>query len=287
MANNPTGFKVTNPTTGWSCADFDDLFVRKECFLEGGLWMWGNTGPWIGDNTTIQRSSPVQTVSGGTNWKQLSLGRHHSAAIKTDGTLWLWGSNNCGSLGDNTLTDRSSPVQTISGGNNWKQVSANIGGYDISGLTAAVKTDGTLWTWGRGSFGQLGIGSTAAYRASPVQTISGGNNWKQVSAGGLHVAAIKTDGTLWLWGYNGDGLLGNNISLGCVVSPVQTISGGNNWKQISASIVATAAIKTDGTLWLWGRNSSAGAGLLGDNTIINRNKRARARATGSGGINCG
>jgi len=118
---------------GFIDVDYDDVFVRKEFFLEGGLWNWGdNACGQLGDNSTINKSSPVQTVSSGTNWKQVSAGNYHTAAIKTDGTLWLWGNASFdGRLGDNSVIDKSSPVQTVSSGTNWKQV-------DAGGTTAAA-----------------------------------------------------------------------------------------------------------------------------------------------------
>ena len=89
---------------------------------------------FIIDNTSTDKSSPVQTITGGTNWKQVSVSGC-TAAIKTDGTLWLWGYNAYGTLGDSTRTAKSSPVQTIAGGTNWKQVAAEY--Y----YTAAIKDD--------------------------------------------------------------------------------------------------------------------------------------------------
>ena len=240
---------------------------------DGTLWLWGhNQFGALGDNTQTHRSSPVQTVSGGTNWKQVAGGGYHTAAIKTDGTLWTWGWNDFGQLGDNSITNKSSPVQTVSGGTNWKQVS---GGYLH---TAAIKTDGTLWTWGRNYYyGSLG-NNTRTDRSSPVQTVSGGTNWKLVAGGGYHTAAIKTDGTLWLWGYNNNGQLGDNSITG-TSSPIQTVSAGTNWKQVSCGYLNTAAIKTDGTLWTWGFNAQ---GQLGDNTPDWRSSPVQ---TVSGGTN--
>jgi alpha-tubulin suppressor-like RCC1 family protein len=239
---------------------------------DGTLWTWGwNTDGQLGDNTPTDKSSPIQTVCGGTNWKQVACGAQHTAAIKTDGTLWTWGYNLYGQLGDNTNTRKSSPVQTVAGGTNWKQVAA--GGFHI----AAIKTDGTLWMWGRNSTGQLG-NNTTANKSSPVQTVTGGTNWKQISCGYYHTAAIKTDGTLWLWGANTSGCLGNN-STANKSSPVQTVCGGTNWKQVSSNYDRTAAIKTDGTLWLWGYNL---LGELGDNTTANKSSPVQ---TVTGGTN--
>ena len=204
---------------------------------DGTLWMWGagNNGA-LGDNTTTSRSSPIQTIAGGTNWKQVSVGNLTTAAIKTDGTLWTWGRNNYGELGDNTITNKSSPVQTIAAGTNWKQVSASTSFVHCG----AIKTDGSLWTWGRNDYGQLGD-NTTTNKSSPVQTVAGGTNWKQVSKGSIHAAAIKTDGTLWTWGYNNIGQLGDNTTIN-KSSPIQTVAGGTNWKQVFGGYSRTMAI---------------------------------------------
>ena len=272
MTSNPTGFKITDTTAGFNRTDFDGVFIRKDCFLEGGLWLWGlGTTGRLGDNTIIDKSSPVQTVSGGTNWRSVSAVCLHSAAIKTDGTLWLWGSSGGGRLGDNSTINRSSPVQTVSGGTNWRTVS--LGGAH----SAAIKTDGTLWLWGSNFCGRLGDNSTIN-RSSPVQTVSGGTNWRSVSSGSTHSAAIKTDGTLWLWGSSGCGRLGDNTIID-KSSPVQTVSGGTNWRSVSAGTTHSAAIKTDGTLWLWGIGNN---GRLGNNSTITRSSPVQ---TVSGGTN--
>jgi len=240
---------------------------------DGTLWMWGqNDYGGLGTNDVTHKSSPVQTVAGGTNWKQVHGSATMLAAIKTDGTLWTWGYGFYGQLGNNTSGSTakvSSPIQTVSGGNNWKQVTTGQS-------TFAIKTDGTLWGWGRNDLGGLGTNNRTNY-SSPVQTVSGGTNWKLVSSGGLYTTAIKTDGTLWLWGYNSYGQLGTN-NITSYSSPVQTVSGGTNWKQVSNSN-HTAAIKTDGTLWVWGNNNY---GQLGTNEIANRSSPVQ---TVSGGTN--
>jgi len=249
---------------------------------DGTLWTWGSN---CGDNTATNRSTPVTTFAGGTNWKQVSPGGLHMAAIKTDGTLWTWGYNIQGQLGDNTTTDRSTPVTTFVGGTNWKQVSAGF--YH----TVAIKTDGTLWTWGRNDIGQLGTNNTTN-RSTPVTTFAGGTNWKQVAGGGYHTAAIKTDGTLWNWGRNAQGQLGTNNTT-TRSTPVTTFAGGTNWKQVGSHCVSfhTAAIKTDGTLWTWGSNN---VGQLGTNNTTTISTPVTTFAGGTnwkqascGGSGCG
>ena len=256
----PTFYNYTQDGLIYS---FDDVFVPADAFGEGNLFTWGKgTEGQLGDNTIIARSTPVTTFAGGANWKQVSSGNKHCAAIKTDGTLWTWGYAfvGYGALGDNTLVARSTPVTTFAGGNNWKQVSA--GGQQM----AAIKTDGTLWTWGAGFYGQLGDNTTFT-RLTPVTTFAGGTNWKQVSSnsGSKYCAAIKTDGTLWTWGKGTEGQLGGNNATS-KNTPVTTFAGGNNWKQVSTGYANSAAIKTDGTLWTWGRGRY---GALGDNTATN------------------
>jgi alpha-tubulin suppressor-like RCC1 family protein len=168
--------------------------------------------------------------------------------------LWTWGYGTSGRLGNAVTTGNiSTPVTTSAGGTNWKQVSCG------NALAVAIKTDGTLWTWGLGTFGRLGNGVTTGSISTPVTTFAGGTNWKQVSSGGYTVAAIKTDGTLWTWGFGTNGRLGNAVTTNAS-TPVTTFAGGTNWKQVDCG-TNIVAIKTDGTLWTWGYGA---AGRLGN-----------------------
>ena len=239
------------PTLGYRDTDGIDVgnkYVTKEYVMDvypnlipnmltPQLFTWGsNGGGRLGANlaTTVSRSSPGTTAGAGTNWKQVSSGGSHTAAVKTDGTLWTWGSNSSGTLGDGTTTNRSSPGTTAGGGTNWKQVSS----FDT--LIAAIKTDNTLWTWSANAGGQLGTGTTTN-RSSPGTTAGGGSNWKQVSVGTNHMVAIKTDGTLWTWGQNNEGNLGDNTQTNRS-SPGTTVGGGTNWKQALGGAFFSAAI---------------------------------------------
>jgi alpha-tubulin suppressor-like RCC1 family protein len=257
--------------------DLENYFITESWLIDqwvgDTLWTWGQGQDGsLGINDTNTRCTPVTTSAGGANWKQVAShgGSSTRAAIKTDGTLWVWGYNAYGGLGINDTNTRCTPVTTFAGGTNWKQVS--YGHYH----TAAIKTDGTLWTWGQNSYGQLGINATGN-RCTPVTTFAGGTNWKQVSCSTGHTAAIKTDGTLWVWGWNGYSTLGiNNTNTRC--TPVTTFAGGTNWKQVSTNIGNVAAIKTDGTLWNWGYNVS---GQLGVNDTTNRPTPVQTSAGGT------
>jgi hypothetical protein len=186
----------------------------------------------------------------------ISDGRIHNLALKSDGTLWAWGDNSYGQLGDGTTTQRNSPVQ-VGNATDWISV---IGGNDCS---FALKSNGTLWAWGNNFYGKLGDGTTTE-RHNPVQ-IGGADNWVSVSSGNQHTVALKSDGTLWAWGYNGYGQLGDGTTVDKNM-PIQ-IGVLNNWVSISCGGTHTLARKSDGTIWSWGYN---GYGQLGDGTTANR-----------------
>ncbi|WP_295612432.1 hypothetical protein [uncultured Lamprocystis sp.] len=148
----------------------------------------------------LLRSPWAANVAAGGNpeMQRLASGHLHSMAIKTDGNLWAWGWNSHGQLGDDTTTDRSTPVQVLTG------VAAVAAG---EAHTLAIKTDGSLWAWGWNWNGQLGDGTTDHF--TPVQVLTG---VAAVAAGYLHSLALKTDGSLWAWGYNSVGALGDGTT---------------------------------------------------------------------------
>ena len=226
----------------------------------GTVWAWGQNGSGqIGDGTTTTRSSPVSVIGGFTGWCQVSAGGGHSAGIRTNGTAWTWGVALCGALGDNTLVNKSSPVSVVGGFTNWCQISA--GSYS----TAAIRSNGTLWAWGRNTVGRLGD-NTTINKSSPVSVIGGFTDWCQVSAGVCHSAAVRTNGTVWTWGANGVGQLGDS-TLVAKSSPVSVVGGFTDWCQVSSGTAQTFGIRTNGTIWSWGFNSS---GRLGDGTVTDK-----------------
>jgi alpha-tubulin suppressor-like RCC1 family protein len=198
----------------------------------GQAYAWGlNSSGQCGNNTTTIVTSLNSTkiiINGGLSYKQVACSGNSTFLLTTGGALWCVGDNQYGQLGDNSITSKSSPVQTVAGGTDWK--SLQFGGSG-GGYMAAIKTDGTLWVWGRNDQGQLGTNDTTNY-SSPVQTVAGGTNWKQVSLGFATVGAIKTNGTLWTWGNNTYGQLGQGDT-SARSSPTQ-VGTKTNW-----SLVAT------------------------------------------------
>jgi alpha-tubulin suppressor-like RCC1 family protein len=218
---------------------------------DGTLWCWGDgTDGSLGlGDTNIRRSSPVQ-IGALTNWLQVTAGPYYGLAVKTDGTLWGWGRNTTGQIGDGTAINRSSPVQ-VGSLTTWASVSSRQTG------TMAITTSGALYSWGQGGYGSLGTNNTSN-RSSPVQ-VGSLTNWSSVSIAN-HCMAIKTDGTLWAWGNNAQGQLG----LGDQVSRSSPVQVGSlqTWRRVSSGIGTgqTHAITTGGALWSWGSNSSANLG---------------------------
>jgi alpha-tubulin suppressor-like RCC1 family protein len=257
------------------------------------IWCWGlNANGQLGDNTTTDRSWPV-VVKGprdtGTFLGVLALaaGESHTCAALVDGTVWCWGRNDKGQLGDGTTTDRATPVQVVGTGG-----TGTLTG--VTGITAgqkhtcAVKGDGTVWCWGDNSKDELGDG-TSTNRSSPVQVLGAGGTGTLTGVAGLaaglqHVCAAKTDGTAWCWGLNDKGQLGDGTST-TRSSPVQVLGAGGTGTLTGVARLAsgegakhTCAAKTDGTAWCWGLNDK---GQLGDTTTTDRS--APVQVVGAGG----
>ena len=206
---------------------------------DGTLWAWGNNYEGQLGTGTVgeQLPSPLQ-VGTASNWAMVACGQYHTLAMKSDGTLWGWGRNGNGQLGDGTGTTTNSPVQ-VGTANNWVTVAS--GAYHA----LALKSDGTLWAWGHNGVGQLGDGSTTQ-RLSPVQ-VGTANNWATVACGAGHTLAVKGDGTLWGWGDNQYGQLGDGTTTQRL-SPVQ-VGTASNWATVGGGQYHTLALKSDGTLW--------------------------------------
>ena len=260
LANGTTTPDVSSPVQIGSLTDWSVICFQAERTIfaiktDGTLWGWGdNAKGQLGDGTTTTRSSPVQ-IGALTNWSLITAGAQQAHAIKTDGTLWGWGySNYVGGVGDNTLTNRSSPVQ-IGALTTWsKVINALHGGH-------AIKTDGTLWGWGESRFeGRIGDGAKTV-RSSPVQ-IGALTDWADIAnCGRKSRVAVKTGGTLWGWGDGTERRIpwDNTTDYS---SPIQ-VGALTDWSKVFGRGEGNggAAIKTDGTLWGWGRNNYGKIGL--------------------------
>ncbi len=211
---------------------------------DGTLWAWGeNDTGQFGDGMAIQWiSSPCQ-IGTETDWASVAAGDRHVLAVKADKTLWAWGDNSCGQLGDGTTASRSLPSQ-VGSDSDW----ASAASGDC--YAVALKTDGTLWTWGINNHGQLGDG-TSTSRPLPSQ-VGADSDWASVATGFAVTVAIKADGTLWAWGLNDSGQLGDGTNTDSAL-PKQ-VGTDSDWAGAEGGISQVIAIKTDGTLWGWGSN---------------------------------
>jgi alpha-tubulin suppressor-like RCC1 family protein len=229
----------------------------------GTAWAWGsNSCGQLGDNTIVDKSSPVSVVGGFTDWCQVSAGSAHSLAVRQNGTAWGWGQGSAGRIGDNTITTKSSPVSVVGGFTDWCQITAGLAG---AGFSLAIRQTGSLWGWGCATCGTLGDNTTVA-KSSPVSVVGGFTDWCQVSAGDCHSIAIRQNGTAWSWGLGTCGRLGDNTTV-AKSSPVSAVGGFTDWCQASAGGCHSLAVRQNGTAWAWGE---AGAGRLGDNTVVDK-----------------
>jgi alpha-tubulin suppressor-like RCC1 family protein len=192
-------------------------------------------------------------------WSKIESGIYHTIAIAQNGTLWSWGYNSSGQLGNGTSDNSLSPVQ-IGSDTDWLHVGA---GYYHS---FAIKSNGTLWAWGHNASGQLGDG-TILNKLVPIQ-IGTATDWLKVSGGESHSVAIKTDGTLWTWGSDTQGQLGNGAD-GANNVPTQ-VGSASDWIDIDAGRYHVIALKNTNKIYTWGFNGNGqiGNGSTGTNQTV-------------------
>ncbi|OPY58087.1 MAG: Cellulosome-anchoring protein precursor [Pelotomaculum sp. PtaU1.Bin035] len=213
---------------------------------DGTVWAWGNDfSGQLGDGTTTESHTPRQ-VQGLTGVAAVAAGSGHSLALKNDGTVWAWGANDFGQLGNGTRTYGLTPTfptpARVEGLTGVTSVAARRD-YSI-----ALKSDGTIWSWGQNYMCQLGDG-TAIDRCTPVQVL-GLSSVVSVSAGAAHVLALKSDGTVWAWGLNINGQVGMKFSDS---GPLQ-LQGLTDVEEVAAGERFSLALKSDGTVWAWGQH---------------------------------
>ena len=268
----------------------DNTDSEKDGFgikTNGTLWAWGynfngqlglndagSPGP-ASNNRLNSRSSPTQVP--GTDWPTTGYNKfgwsanyQSAGVVKANGTMWVWGMNWMGTLGQNSETYFSSPVQLP--GTTWKSLSRGM--MVVIGVT---KPDGTLWVWGYNDYRQLGQNNRTQY-SSPTQIP--GTTWDTVTGTFGTLSATKTDGTLWAWGYNLQGQLGQNQVIPGhtkLSSPVQ-IGSSTEWSRpVALGQNAMGAMKSDNTLWVWGEGAG---GILGQNSIADEQEPVQIPGAG-------
>jgi alpha-tubulin suppressor-like RCC1 family protein len=222
-------------------------------------------GTSSGKSYTVVVPSPTPTPTptpDNSPWVAVSAGVGATFALKGDGTLWAWGSNEAGELGLGDSYDGDSydtPTQ-VGSASDWTAVCA---GY---GDAFALRSDGTLWSWGWNEDGQLGLGDTTSSDAYDTPTqVGSDSDWTALLGTGYYATfAIRSDGTVWAWSFNGSWQLGlGDFNYGdCFYVPTQ-VGSDTDWTDVSASYGAsdTFATKSGGTLWAWGSNDGGELGL--------------------------
>ncbi len=220
---------------------------------DGSLWAWGlndngQLGTVANSGTTTANPTPAR-VSG--TYTQIAVGSAHSLGLRADGTLWAWGNNTSGQLGNatNTGTSTANPTPTQVPGTGYTQVAAS------AAHSLALRANGSLWAWGSNQYGQLGIVATSGTTgANPTPTQVAGT-YIEVAAGGAHSLALRADGSLWAWGSNQYGQLGiptNSGTTAANTTPAQVIG---TYVQVAGGSSGSLALQADGTLYGWGSNS--------------------------------
>ncbi|HVR85923.1 MAG TPA: RCC1 repeat-containing protein, partial [Planctomycetota bacterium] len=250
----------THPISSISTSGMHALALTSD----GTVWAWGsNQFGELGNGTqstaapfNLGSPSPVSTLAGVI---AIAAGGNHSLALKSDGTVWGWGDNSAGQLGNGTTTLSPTPVQVsmLTG------IIAIAAGENHS---LALTSDGYVWAWGLNTNGQLGNGTTTSLgvgQSSPVQ-VSALTGVAGISAGYAFSMALGRDGTVWVWGDGGHGELGNGTFAS---SPLRTqVLGLGEMTAVSAGSNHCLALQSDGTVWSWGFNLT---GQLGNGTVSN------------------
>jgi alpha-tubulin suppressor-like RCC1 family protein len=263
FGNGVTAALVSTPVLVFSSSTWEklvgggDLNATTGYFTAGlkandTLWGFGkNTHGQLAIGSTTDISTPVQAGSVSTWVDVYGSFSRYNLGLRTGGALYAWGQNPEGNLGDGTTTTRSTPV-LIAG--TWSTVAAG------ALHTLGIKSDGTLWGWGDASSGQVGNGAIAVKVSTPVQ-IQTGSTFLKIAAGHFNSYAVRSDGTLWAWGTNISGQMGNGIASAVKYSTPIQVGSLSTWAEVKAAGSVAFAKKNDSTYWCWGTNSQGQLGI--------------------------
>ncbi len=241
----------------------------------GSLWCWGmGASGQIGNGSTSNRLTPTRESTSATDWVTVSAGSNHTCATKTNSSLWCWGVGSFGALGNGSTSDRTTPIRESTNATNWRQVDTRSGSH-----TCATKTDGSLWCWGSNGTGSLGIGANSNNQTSPVREATNATDWRYVAISAGHSCAIKINGSLWCWGSDQDGRLGDGSVTGNQTTLVRESTNATDWLQLSAGGIHNCAIKTNRSLWCWGYDNNGQIGNGANTDLLSSPVRESTNAT--------
>jgi Alpha-tubulin suppressor and related RCC1 domain-containing proteins len=241
---NPPGFSVgpslppgkVTPQLSYNYGN-----VRVLISNDGSLWRWDTVPNGVISN--LKLPDAPQRISFETNWCQVATMLSHAVALKTDGSLWVWGDNRRGGLAQPDPAVQTTDPIRIGSDTNWTHIA--IG----AGHSLALKNDGSLWAWGQNDRGQIGDGTKSNQFA--VTQIGSDHDWSAVSAGDFTSYALKNDGSLWGWGFS-NGPAGDQL----LPRPIESVA---KIAAISANDYLVLALRSDGTLWISGANAHVAA----------------------------
>ena len=234
---------------GFQIGDYHVVSIKSD----GSLWGWGSSDIGQLSNTNLVNPTLFQ-IGTATDWLKVSTGPYNTFIIKNNGTLWAMGDGRYGLLGNGSTTTINPTLQQIGTATNWQKISAS------SDMTIGLKTDGTIWGWGQNDQYEMGNNTCCTNQLTPIQ-IGTANHWVDIETSrGASVFALKNDGTIWGWGLNLAGLLGNSTVMARSI-PTQ-LNADTDWASIHVGAAHILALKTNGTLWSWGGGEY---GQTGDN----------------------